>query len=136
MLICHEQPLIEVDQIEKVPITFIFGDLDELAKYDYSKELMYEIQSEKSVRFLKGYSHTSFDGAEPNEQLQKMVLETFAGDMTTSDPEWTRYLELRHEQERIEEEERLEKEAKRQRRIDRAHEIGDRLTFWDNFTIN
>ena len=94
-------------------MTFIFGDLDELAKYDYSKELMYEIQSDKIVRFLKGYSHTSFDGAEPNDQLQKMVLQTFAGDKITSDPEWTRYVELRHEQERFEEEERLKKEARR-----------------------
>ena len=62
MMLCHEQPLIEVEEIEKVPVTFIFGEQDDLSDFDYSKELMYEIKSEKNVRFLNDYSHMSFGG--------------------------------------------------------------------------
>ena len=93
MLLCHKQPLIQVDQIEKVPITFIFGEQDDLGKYEIARELMYEIKSEKSVLILKDYNHFSFNGEEPNDQLQKMVLQTFSGEMIKSENRWTSYVE-------------------------------------------
>ena len=52
-----------------MPITFVFGELDEFSKYEYSKELMYEIKSEKNVQFVKDFVHDSFNGAELNDQL-------------------------------------------------------------------
>ena len=45
---------------------------------------------------MKDYGHVSFDGAEPNDHLQKMVLQAFNGELE-SDERWTRYVELRLE---------------------------------------
>ena len=69
---------------------------------------MYKIKSEKNVLFLKDYEHNTFN-AEPNDHLQKMVLQAFSGEMTKSDDRWIEYVEERHKKERIEEEEQSDK---------------------------
>ena len=69
MLLCHETDLVEIDKIDKVPITFIFGGQDKLSDMETQKEFIYNVSAPTNVKIVKGYDHFSFIGRELDNQV-------------------------------------------------------------------
>ena len=65
----HETELVRLEQIEKVPVTMVFGGKDTLSDFDFQKELLYKIPSMESVHFLPEYDHYSFMGHEVDSSM-------------------------------------------------------------------
>ena len=89
-----------------MPITFLFGDKDELSDLLKQKEFIYQVNAPTNVQFVKGYDHFSFCGREKDQALQAKILAALKG-VTESDMIWLKYVEMRRVQEMI----RLEEEA-------------------------
>ena len=90
-MLCHETERIKVENIEKVPITFIFGERDIMSDFENQKEFLYQVAAPKNVQWVSNYDHFSFTGHEKDDELQNKILAAFAGD-TSSHLRWKRFL--------------------------------------------
>ena len=95
----HETELVRLEQIEKVPVTMVFGGKDTLSDFDFQKEMLYKIPSMEGVHFLPEYDHYSFMGHEVDSSMQALVLKALNGNPAPSDDRWLSFVEQKKAEE-------------------------------------